>query len=355
MSPPHAVASLVAVGAALWTMLLFQVLREVTHSLAEAVLFTAVGLSSAGSLFWLSTPETYVFGSVTILAALWVAAVTERGGGSEAWFVVASAATLAVTVTNWVAGIAATMTHWPWRRTLQITTNAFALVVVLWVAQRVLIPRADFFLGYSNEQRYLLRPEAGGPRRALAVMLAHDIVMPPLETRVKIGRGRVISIQNAALWAGGRRRETALATWFALFAIGLYECVRSAPRSSFILAVCIAGAAQLGLHMLYGTETFLYSANLVPILVIIAASGTRTRARPLVLGLAAMLLVAGGTNNVRTWLDARAFFTHPPPGTSDNRAPLAMPIAAVGPLNLLRQIPTPSRSPGPIAVSAPRR
>jgi hypothetical protein len=313
LSTLHAVAALIAGGAAIWTVLLFLVLRTVTPSRTEAVLFTAVGATTAAALFWLAVPETYVFGSATMLAALWVAALAERRRIPEGWFVAASAATLAVTISNWAAGIAATAITWPWRRTLQISVNAFAVVVALWSLQRVMIPRADFFLGYSNEQRYLLRPEAGGPRRTLTVMLAHAIVMPPVETRDKPNRGRVMSVQFARLAAGGPARRTGLIAWFALVAIGLYGWLQSIGTSGVMRAVGVVAAAEITLHVLYGTETFLYSLNLVPLLVIIAACGTRTRARFVVGALAAVLIVCGGGSNIRTWLDSRRYFVLSPP------------------------------------------
>lgn len=312
LSTLHAVAALVAGGAAIWTVLLYLLLRTVTPSRTEAILFTAMGATTAGALFWLTVPETYVFGSATMLAALWVAALAERRTIPEAWFVAASAATLAVTISNWVAGIAATASRWPWRRTLQITVNAFAVVVALWALQRIVIPRADFFLGYSNEQRYLLRPEAGGPRRTLTVMLAHAIVMPPIATREKPNRGRVMSIQFAGLTAGGPARRAGLIAWCALLAIGLSGWLGSIRISPFLRAVGAVAAAEVTLHVLYGTETFLYSLNLVPLLIVIAACGTRTRARRVVGVLAAVLLVCGGVSNMRTWLDSRRYFVVTP-------------------------------------------
>jgi hypothetical protein len=304
----RAVAALAAGGAAVWTMLLFLVLRAVTPTRTEAILFTAIGATTAAAVFWLAVPETYVFGSATILAALWIAAVSERRPLREGWFVAASAATLAITVTNWTAGIAATATRWPCRRSLQITVNAFAVVVVLWAAQRIVIPHADFFIGYSNEQRYLLRPETGGPRRILAVMFAHSIVMPPVQTREKPGRGTVLSVQLAGLGAGDWGRHVGLLAWLALFAIGLRGWLPSLRTSGWAQALAAVVVAEVTLHLLYGTETFLYSLNVMPALIVIAAHGTRTRARPLVAPLAAVLLVCGGMTNLRMYLESRRYF-----------------------------------------------
>ena len=62
LSTLHAVATLIAGAAALWTMLLFAVLRAVTPTRMEAILFTAVGATTGAAVFWLAVPETYAFG-----------------------------------------------------------------------------------------------------------------------------------------------------------------------------------------------------------------------------------------------------------------------------------------------------
>jgi hypothetical protein len=353
----RAVAALVAAGAGVWTALLFLLLRAVTPTRTEAILFTAIGATTAAAVFWLAVPETYVFGSATILAALWVAALSERRALREGWFVAASAATLAITVTNWSAGIAATATRWPYRRAVQITVNAFAAVVLLWAAQRLIVPRGDFFIGYSNEQRYLLRPETGGPRRILAVMFAHSIVMPPVQTREKAGRGAVLSVQFAALGAGDWPRRVALLAWLALLAIGVRGWLPSLRTSGWAQTVAAVVVAEVTLHLLYGTETFLYSLNLMPALIIIAAHGTRTGARLLVAPLAAVLLVCGGMTNLHRCLESRRYFMsarQPPQPTTDPvrrdpdlpvRAPLSIPAPSGGHRGDARLQHTPLRRP----------
>jgi hypothetical protein len=52
------------------------------------------------------------------------------------------------------------------------------------------------------------------------------------------------------------------------------------------------------LSLLYGRETFLYSLHFTPLLVVLAAFGTFTSMRLLILCLAAALVVLVGTNNV---------------------------------------------------------
>ena len=80
--------------------------------------------------------------------------------------------------------------------------------------------------------------------------------------------------------------------------------------------------AQIGLHVLYGTETFLYALHLVPLLVILASLSAKTAFRSAAVVLAVALLVLGGVNNARQWREAREFFLHHnAPGARDSAEP----------------------------------
>lgn len=71
---------------------------------------------------------------------------------------------------------------------------------------------------------------------------------------------------------------------------------RGAPKKArAALGVLILG--QLGLHLLFGDETFLYSLHWLPLLVVLAALPTLTRARIWARGCALALIVCAGVNN----------------------------------------------------------
>ena len=56
-------------------------------------------------------------------------------------------------------------------------------------------------------------------------------------------------------------------------------------------------ACQFALYCVYGLETFLYSVNYLPIMIALAALGVKTRIRPLILALWAVLAVTAALNN----------------------------------------------------------
>ena len=65
-----------------------------------------------------------------------------------------------------------------------------------------------------------------------------------------------------------------------------------------MLALSIAG--QVGLHIVYGNETFLYALDWIPLFVTAAALATLTRMRWIVLALAAVFTVTAGIHNAHS-------------------------------------------------------
>ncbi len=275
LSAESAVALLLALAAAHWTAWLYVALRLIGTSPVDSLLSTALGLVSASAWCWFPVPETYVFASSTLLIAVALGGWAERRRVADGWFVAVSALTFGLTVTNWTAGLAVTWAHHPWRRTLQLTVNAFAVVVILWGVQRQLVPHGDFFIGYSNEQRYLLRREAGGSWPRLRALLLHSQVLPEVQAIAKPGRGRILSVQRAGL-ARDALGVAGLVTWIGLLVMGAWQAWQERSRP-VVRALAGLLAAQVGLYLLYGTETFLYALNVTPLLVVVAALGIRGR------------------------------------------------------------------------------
>jgi len=73
-------------------------------------------------------------------------------------------------------------------------------------------------------------------------------------------------------------------------------------RLRIVLGVMLLG--QLAQHMVFGEETFLYSIHFAPLLVIVVALSTLTRARPAALVLTGALVVNAGINNGLLFLSA---------------------------------------------------
>jgi hypothetical protein len=95
---------------------------------------------------------------------------------------------------------------------------------------------------------------------------------------------------------------------FLTFAGGL---LKQHPKFRLVLGLTLLG--QLGLHILYGNETFLYALHFAPLLILLAALSTLTRARLLGLLLAVMLLLTAGIDNSEQFQQATKYFLKHPP------------------------------------------
>ena len=317
LGTPEAVRVTMALSAGLWAAALALLLGLLLPRLVDTMVFTSLGIVSAAALTFFTVPERYGLGSLSIVIALVVAALSERVTVPERWIVATSALTLAFTVTNWMVGLIATFTALPRRRAVQASINAFFVVTAIWAIQKLLLfPSAVFFVGDREELRYVLVDAAGGPLAVLRSMFFHSMVMPAISTLDILRRPDwpPMTIQHSALGSAGLAGGIATALWGALLAVGVVTLLRKGPLRRVRLVAGGSLAGQALLHLLYGEETFLYSLHYLPLLVVAAALGTRTRLRPAVLAAAALLLPLLAVSNARQLRGARDYYvTHGSP------------------------------------------
>src|SRR5512143_2144723 len=78
LSTVQAIRILWAVLAALWTAALFVLLRILGSRPFDAAVFTLLGVTSAASIFWFAVPEAFSIGSLAIILALCLTALSSR-------------------------------------------------------------------------------------------------------------------------------------------------------------------------------------------------------------------------------------------------------------------------------------
>ena len=235
--------------ASFWTIALFVLFRHLGCRRFDASLFCLVALCSASAVFWFVVPETYALGSLAILLALNLAAAAETHTPSQWHYIAVSAATLSFTVTNWMAGLVATVVSHPWRTAVRISLLALALVLGLWGVQR--------------------------------------------ETPEK----PVMSVQRSWPGSGSAWGMIATGAWIGLLGLGIWSTWSLTSHRQFRLVLGLTLAGQLILHLLYSEETFLYSLHYGPLLVVLVGLGFLTRVRIITLSLAGVLLLSVGVNN----------------------------------------------------------
>ncbi|MFH1748953.1 MAG: DUF6080 domain-containing protein [Planctomycetota bacterium] len=294
-------------------------LRRIDSLLATIL----VGVSAAG-MFWFVVPETYPPGLLTILLAIGLTAFSQSRRVGPVWDVLVNLATLSFTITNWMAGLAATLVCRPWRRALVLLLIASCLLLALMAVQHEFFPSAARWPVSSEETTYLLHADAGGPSRAALSFLSHSMVMPAIETVPRYGR-EVLSVQHAWPGSSGAWGIAAVLLWAVLLVVGIYGCCTSGRYSRVRLVLGLTIAGQLVLHMFYGLETFLYCGHFAPLLVLLVAFGLLSPACRVVRILMVALIVCAAVNNAGQFAKARR---HVIEHNRSAIAPVVMPVGA---------------------------
>jgi hypothetical protein len=282
----------------LFVALLYALFRRMRLERADAALFAAIGATSSGALFWFPVPESFGLAGTGVVVALLVAAAAQPSAASLAGACLASGASV---LTNGVVGLLAVMAHNArprlWGRALGILLLALGAMTAAWALQEWSF-RTPFFLG-DRLLEYRQHTFSVGFERTGQVargLLVHSVVAPAL-------RNDRPSFRNTEIASSGAPGAIATLAWLALLLLGGAATVRLARRGEHRpLALTALGSLALtgAMHLTLGREMFLYALDVLPLLLVVAASSARlARGRRVVRLLALLLLVAGLFNNAR--------------------------------------------------------
>lgn len=356
-----ALHALTAMAAGAWIAGVYFLLRCVGCLRVDATLFALLGGTSAAAIVWFSVPEAHAWGSLSVIAALILAAVASRREVPVRWQVLVHVTTLSFTITNWLAALAASFVHLRWRRFVLVSVIAAAFAgglallepvmrkasqrtvplsshttVLLTAAVGVIIAFVLWrFARDGRLQRYASRAEAllsrrwmiglvaigallavamatrveaqfignshrGSTLNAAAAFTFHAMVLPDFTEIDRYGRGwPTLSVQEVLPGDSGPVGLIATGAWGALLLAGGIALIRLQSLRRFRMAVAIALGGQFILHLIYGDETFLYALNWMPLLIVLAALATQTRLRPAVRVIAAIAIVLAAVNNIQ--------------------------------------------------------
>ena len=306
-SPLQAVLVVTSAIGGLWAGMLYFLLRLLGCLKLDAAVFTLLGLCSASAFFWLPVPNAYSWGSLSLMGALMLLLYSERHRVGATAYVVVSAITLSVTVTNWMAGLLVAVVRWPWKQAAQLSINALCLVVLLWGVQKFIFPTAEFFIGSRGETSFVHHPQAGGPFQVASSFVFHSVIAPAVRliqddayTQGEEDTFRLserLTFQFATPGSAGPLGLLAVGLWSALLLNGCWRLVTLDRHGRFRMVLGLLLVFELALHLLYGEETFTYSLHFIPLLVALAALGAISPGRVGVLVLAVALTVCTGVNN----------------------------------------------------------
>ena len=299
LQPLAAVRALMSAVAGLWGAGIYALLRLIRLRRLEAVLFTLTAASSAAAMFWFTVPETWAFGSLAILAALLLAAVSDYRPVSAVWFFAAQTAGWAITLSNVGVSWAATFFALPLRKAAGITAAALLAVAVLFGVERAAFRTTQAHLPFYLHE-YILPAGAQGPLVIMQSFFGDTLIMPDARFIARNSDpGVKLITQNAPLPENDAAGVAATWLWLALLVAGTVGIRKNDGEDRTLrLTVIVSLLGQLAMHIIYGDETFLYSLHFLPLLIALAAYASRSLPRPVVPAFAAALLACTLTSNV---------------------------------------------------------
>ena len=314
-----AIQIVIAIATAIWLGLLAATFRLIGCQRIDTILYSLLILFSAGVLFWTTVPESYLLGSLSMVVPLFIVVLARYVSVSAYGYILASAFSLSITTTNWMAGLFAIFVNHTWKRTAILTVQTFAFVSGLWIVQKQLFPLADFFLAsdvFQEELKYVSPQSSGGPFRVIAGLLFHPMVMPDILT-IPSNRGLdewpLLTVQMSAPGSGSVLGAIAAIVWAGLLLIGIWALFSKRVDSKLRLFLLLTVAGQFALHLVYGEETFLYALHILPFLMLTVAFASLTRLRMVSLCLASALVLLAAANNSMQFNNASDFLQNEGP------------------------------------------
>lgn len=314
--PWEAVRGGLALLAAGWAGLLYSTFLRLGARTAGALLFTLLGLGSSASLFWWGVPESFVFGSTSILLLFWLYAGKPGNPPMRPWVLLAGTLAYGTTVTNWSVALVAAALHHPRKQAVSLAAFTMGLVLISWVATRLLFPHATFFVPHKasavrTQAEQVHRYHPGAPAGVVRALLVHSVVAPHYQVRASRGipgRHEQMSFQSAAIGSTGFSGLLAAGLWLGLLGLGIVSTLHLKAHRRFCALIWLSVTGQVLVHLIYGDETFLYTPHVLPMLILAAGIACLGPQRRLALTLCAALCLAAGWNNLLAFDAGVAYF-----------------------------------------------
>ena len=307
LSPTTAARMVVVLFCALNGGMIFLVLRRVSLPRIPAAVFASLFLGSAAVIFWSSVVELYPIACTSLLMALFLMAPGHKS--RRRWWIIVSAFTLSITVTNWAAGLIATFVRWKLKPFLTISASVLGIVLALSIIQFFTFKDARIFIdphglkwdavSFSEpvmEKRGQLHT-GWNPVGNVAVLYTASVVAPPARAE---NQGGELVETNQFGWFTSHTSAGLIATmaWLGLLALGIWGAIQNRQAHTFSIGLGLMLLANGLLHSVYGEVTFLYAMHVIPMLTVLAAMSWFSPARYAGVALALVVLVAGGSNNI---------------------------------------------------------
>jgi hypothetical protein len=279
IEPLAAARFILAVSAAASVSAIYATVRLLSLKRLEAAQICLAYVGSASFIFWSGLVETFPFGGLTVALVILISVL--KPTNAVPW-VVGSAASLAITVTNWSIGILTSFYQLSWRRFILVNASALLVVVAGALVQKTIFPSSTFFLSpnaVSEEKNFLLAakstPDFFWQVTARAAGFWHHTGISPKTRLVTFQRGSRIkkTVISAGLRSISVLSTVALASWIVMLCLGFWAVVQRNDLHSITVPISMFLGFQMVLHIVYGDAPFLYSMHFLPAMIIVSAIG----------------------------------------------------------------------------------
>ncbi len=265
---------LLALAGGACIFLMWKIIKQISGDGTSAVLFASILGLSASHLIFASVIESYIFSTLCLLFFIWLT-LNDR---SIYLLAVTSVVTLGITVTNIAQqGLVALLAQ----RNLKRVTLLFSLAIVgsvaLNVGSRFIYPATEYFFVPKNltgEQRFA--QEITVKRMGLMTenLLIYNVAAPQPFTSIRNEMPR-FNFLNSSIHEYFLFGWLALTMWIALLGLAIFYFFKNirqiADQKHLAPAMLACLLFNFLLHIGYGTEPFLYSADWTYALILFAA------------------------------------------------------------------------------------
>ncbi len=301
MEPYAAVRVFLGLVGTAWVMAMYALLRLMTLQRLDATLLVLLGAVSASAMFWFTVPESWALGSLSIVLALIVVPISQHRRLSVRWYILTSALTVAISVTNWMLGIIIAFVKFAWRRALWVTLAAFGAIAFVCVVNAFIFPTFKIaFPEYAHE--YIFQAEGGGIFHVFTAFVWHPIIAPAFRVMSGWDHPNVLcmTFQQMVPGSAGGWGAVAVVLWTGLLGLGVWAAANISAHPMLRRVVGWMLLGQFMLHTIYGAEeVFLYSMHWLPCLLVVVGCVMLTRLRSFALVLTVALILCAGVNNIR--------------------------------------------------------
>jgi hypothetical protein len=278
LAPSQDIAAqiLISLSAAITGILLFATTQNLGIKPIDSWLLIGAFASSSAFIFWWSIPETFPIGSLTILIPFFLLSYEERS--FKTW-TLALAGSLAITTTNFSAGIIAVAFSKQRQNFFKISFFALLLILALSFLQKSYLPSANYFFvrSVAGERHFVTTstdPRGSLPGRALDFAVYTGVV-PDNPTRIDHpSTGNPIIFFPHTLKIFTSFRSIPAICWIALVSIGSIKLFQNF-QLNLAKALFFFLLTQFAFHMIYGDQPFLYSAHFLPEFILLISLSFR--------------------------------------------------------------------------------